>query len=254
MSIPSEWLGSFPSVPQVFVRELWQNFSEQVEGWYIHDWEKVGTKAGKICEIAYSLTHGYATGTYETAPFKPKNFLVACTQLEGTFPTLSRSLRIQVPRVLIGVYELRNNRSVGHVGSPVQPNRLDGEYFFRSSKWIICEISRAICEDLASPGIDAFYDEVNISELPIIWEGDDATRVLRPGLSAAQKTIIILAHKNRWIDVSKLQSDVESKSNGYRQSILGRLHKDKLVEYDAGGRRAIILPAGIREARKLHAT
>ena len=30
--------------------------------------------------------------------------------------TLSRSLRIQVPKVLLTIYEIRNNRGVGHVG------------------------------------------------------------------------------------------------------------------------------------------
>lgn len=253
MSIPNEWTSSFPTVPEVFVCELWENFSEQVEAWYVRDWEKVGTKAGKICEISYSLIHGYASGSYQARPFKPPNFLSACTQIEGTFTTLSRSLRIQVPRVLIGVYELRNNRSVGHVGSPVQPNRLDGELFFRSSKWVVCELSRAICEDVGVAGVEAFYDEVTQSELPIIWEHGDLVRVLRPELSAGQKALILLAHKNTWVDAAELQSAVEySHTSNFRSKVLDRLHGKKLIEYDRRNRRAMILPGGIREARSLH--
>ncbi len=218
----------------------------------MHDWEKVGLKAGKIAEAIYSILEGVSSGSFQAQPFKPANFVSACTQLEKN-TTLSRSLRIQIPRVLIGIYELRNNRSVGHVGSPVRPNALDGEYFFRASKWALCETSRALCEALGKSGDGNFYLSVNMSELPLIWDNDGIVRVLRPGLTAGEKTLVVLAHLNQWVSVDRLRINVEySNPTDYKRKVLRGLHDKKLIEYDEKNARAIALPPGLRRARELH--
>lgn len=254
MSTPNDWIASFPSVPAAFVDDLFVNFSEQVDAWYVHDWEKVGLKAGKIAEGIYSVLDGIAQGNFQAQPFKPSNFVTACTQLEKN-TALSRSLRIQIPRVLIGIYELRNNRSVGHVGSPVKPNALDGEYFFRATKWCLCELSRAICESASVPGAEDFYTTVNMSELPLIWEEADIVRVLKPDLTAGDKTLVILAHVNQWIAATALRKHVEYKNlTDYRRKVLKVLHEKKLVEFDEERDRVIALPHGLRRARTLHAS
>lgn len=253
MSSPNEWLSSFPGVPQAYVDELFEAFSGQVDAWYSHDWEKVGLKAGKLCEIAFSIIEGNAKGAYAPKPHKPAKFLDACTAIERNYTNLPRALRIQIPRILIGVYELRNNRSVGHVGSAVNPNIFDGEYFFRSSKWIICELSRAICEESGVAGAGGFYSAVNTSEVPIIWEINDVVRVLRPEFTAAEKTILVLAHYNTWTDIESLRKSVEYKDkSAYKLKVIAKMHEQKLVEYAKDGGKVIALPPGIRLARKLH--
>ncbi len=253
MSSPDGWQEAFPTVPKVYVDELFDAFSGQVEAWYAHDWEKVGLKAGKICEVAFSTISGFASGTYSDKPHKPSNFLSACQGLENSAVGIARSLRIQIPRILIGVYELRNNRSVGHVGSAVNPNVFDGEYFFRSSKWIICELSRALCEEKSVVADAGFYTAVNTSEVPIIWEEGDLIRVLRPDLSASEKTILVLAHYNSWIDVEKVRNFVEYKNkSAYKTRVLEKMHEKKLLEFSKSDGRILALPPGIKLARKLH--
>ncbi len=253
MSSPKEWVESFPSVPLNYVDALFEEFSGQVDAWYSHDWEKVGLKAGKICEIAFSIIDGFAAQKYPATPGKPRNFLDSCVKLESKYTNLSRSLRIQVPRILIGMYELRNNRSVGHVGSSVNPNIFDGEYFFRSSKWVVCELSRAICEGKGKSGEEGFYSSVNLSEIPIIWESSDIVRILKPDMTASEKTILVLAHYNSWIDIEYLRSCVEYKNkSNYKTKVIEKLHLQKFVEFSKDKNVVMILPPGIRSARKLH--
>jgi hypothetical protein len=252
MSTPKEWVESYPGVPQAFIGSLFDDFSEQVEAWYVQDWEKVGLKAGKLAEAVYSILDGLAAGAFQSRPFKPSNFVTACTQLEK-HTGLARSLRIQIPRVLIGIYELRNNRSVGHVGSPVRPNALDGEYFFRASKWTLCELSRALCEANNVAGAEDFYLSVNMSELPLIWDNDDVVRVLRPDLTAGEKTLVVLAHVNQWVHVDRLRNNVEYRNpTDYKRKVLRPLHDKKLIEFDETNDRVIALPPGLRRARTLH--
>src|SRR6056297_3039419 len=99
-------------------------------------------KAGKFCEIAYSICEGHATGTFASAPSKPKSMFHDCQKLEQHNKTKGRSTCIQVPRVLIGLYELRNNRAIGHVSSEIDPNHMDAEFFLRGMKCVMAEFIR----------------------------------------------------------------------------------------------------------------
>src|SRR5688572_1617967 len=88
-------------------------------------WKLAALDAGRFCEVTYSIIHGMITGTYAPTPQKPGNFVNACRALEALPPVAvgDRSLRILIPRLLPALYEVRNNRNVGHVGGDVVPNK-----------------------------------------------------------------------------------------------------------------------------------
>ena len=44
--------------------------------------------------------------------------------------------------MLIALYEIRNNRGVGHVGSEVDPNHMDAVAVLYMSKWLVAELVR----------------------------------------------------------------------------------------------------------------
>lgn len=71
-------------------------------------------------------------------PQKLRNMVNACRGLEtaddSVFP---RSVRIQIPRMLIALNEIRNNRGAGHVGGDVNPNEMDSRVVLEMSKWIM---------------------------------------------------------------------------------------------------------------------
>src|SRR5438034_1154534 len=91
-----------------------------------HRWEPSELNGGKFCEVVYTILKGYIDGSFPAAPAKPGNMVDACRALEqadaARFP---RSVRIQIPRMLVALYEIRNNRGVGHVGGDVVPNHMD---------------------------------------------------------------------------------------------------------------------------------
>lgn len=252
MSIPNSWTQSFPGIPPTLVGELFEHFNGQLEAWYVRDWEKVGLKAGKIAEVVLSIIQGRGQQLYPERSQKPPNFRKACDSCESAYPALSRPLRIQLPRALAAIYELRNNRAIGHTGGPVDPNAQDGEYLFRASKWCVSELSRAICDEEKSTGVASFYQAVNISELPVIWEVDDTIRILRPDLTAGDKALLVMAHFAGPISVSELQDAVEYKnSTDFKRKVLQKLHERKLCEYNRNTNSAVISPLGLRRAREL---
>src|ERR1700730_13671249 len=130
------------SIPDGLRRPLISQYEELLTEYRAGRWEGVGLKAGKLCEIVYTILSGHIGGRYAPKPAKPQNMLAACQALEQAGNSFSRSVRIQIPRLLIAVYELRNNRDIGHVGSEGDPNHMDAELFLRAAKWIISELLR----------------------------------------------------------------------------------------------------------------
>src|SRR5262249_11793590 len=103
-------------------REIAKNYAE-------HRWGPSELDGGKFCEIVYWVIAGAISGSFASSPSKPSNMVQACRDLEG-LPASStrvgdRSLRILIPRFLPAIYDIRNNRGVGHVGGDVNPNFLD---------------------------------------------------------------------------------------------------------------------------------
>src|SRR5229473_3882365 len=92
-------------------------------------WEPSALNGGKLCEVAYSIIKGHVDGSYSAKPSKPKNMVAACQDFEKADKSrFSRSVRILIPRLLIVLYEIRNNRSIGHTGGDVDPNEMDARF------------------------------------------------------------------------------------------------------------------------------
>lgn len=101
-----------------------------------------------------------------------------------------RSICIQIPRALVGVYELRNNRDVGHVGSDVDVNRMDAEYMMRSVKWIVAELVR-VFGNLNVDEARHLVDAVTEQNVHVVWSDASTKKVLNPKLSARDKVLVL---------------------------------------------------------------
>jgi hypothetical protein len=89
-------------------------------------WEPSELNGGKLCEIVYTILRRHVDGKFPARPSKPGNMVDACNDLaEADKKIFPQSVRITIPRVLIALYEIRNNRGVGHVGGDVDPNHMD---------------------------------------------------------------------------------------------------------------------------------
>lgn len=55
---------------------------------------------------------------------------------------MPRSFQILIPRLLPALYEIRNNRNVGHVGGDVDPNFMDSTAVLGTANWIMAELVR----------------------------------------------------------------------------------------------------------------
>jgi len=233
-------------LPRRIRAELFAAFNQILRNYRERRWEPSELNAGKLCEIVYTIIRGHVDGTIPNKAQKPRNMLDASRQFEHLPGSVwPRSIRIQIPRMLIALYEIRNNRGVGHAGSDVNPNEMDANCVVEMSKWLVAELVRlfhGVDTEAARTAVSAIIQR----RLPLVWKVGNRLRVLDTSLSYLEKTLVLLYHSSRAVDESDLFDWVEhSNASAYRRDVLRKAHKDRLLEYDAFGGTVRISPKGI---------
>lgn len=241
--------GSLTSVlgtlPDGLRKELLDAFNQIVKNFRERRWEPSELNGGKLCEVVYTILKGLSDGKYPAKAAKPRNMVLACQKLETDAAGAPRSIRIQIPRMLIALYEIRNNRNVGHVGGDVDPNHMDAVCVLQVAKWIMAELVRVL-HNVSTEEATAIVDGLADRETPLIWEVNGKKRVMSTGLSMRAKALLLLHASTGPVAEADLVSWIEH-SNGsvFRRDVLRPAHKERMVEYDADARTVQISPLGI---------
>lgn len=206
-------------------------------------WKLAALDAGRFCEVAYTIIHGALSGSYAATAKKPKDFVGACRALESMQPAAvgDRSLRILIPRLLPALYEVRNNRNVGHVGGDVIPNKMDATLVRESAAWVVAELVRinhGVDTLQAQGAVDALVERTH----PLVWEVDGMKRVLSPGMGLSDRILVLLYSTPGWAQRKDLATWVRNNSNVGRA--LNKLFDNQLIELRPD--KAMITPLGIK--------
>lgn len=225
-------------------REVLRNFSEQ-------RWEPSELNGGKLCEAAFTIVKGYLEGGgYPDRASKPRNMVEACKKLEQDYPRAPRSPRVQVPRMLVALYEIRNNRGVGHAGGDVNPNHMDATAVLYMSKWIMAELVR-ILHNLSVVEATEVVESLVEREIALVWSREGTKRVLVLGLTRREQTLLLLIGQSIALE-SDLASWLEIRSlPAYRRDVLRPMHRNREIEYSETDRSVRLLPPGITTAEDL---
>lgn len=207
-------------------------------------WESVGTKAGKISEVIYSIIAGKVAGSFPDKPAKPSNMVDACRALEAHNKTHGRSMCIQIPKVLVAVYEIRNNREIGHVGSDVNPNHMDAEFLIRSIKWLVAELVR-VFGNLQAEEARKLIESVTERTIHVVWSEGDVKRVLNPSMKMRDRVLVLLYSSQNTAQISQLFKWCGYKNiTDFKKKLLALLDKEALVHLN--GEAVTLLPSGVR--------
>lgn len=245
---------AFSILPATLRKDLLDAFNEIVKNYREHRWEPSELNGGKLCEAVYTICVGWLDGgKYPARAKKPRNLPQACWDLEKTYAQVpdSRSARILVPRMMMGLYDIRNNRGVGHAGSEVDPNKMDATAVLYIAKWLVGELVRLL-HTLTTDEATAIVDGLIEREVAWVWTHEDKKRVLRKGLTWKQQTLVLMlteagdvaeADLFRWLEHPRLAN--------FRQQVMNPLHKDRLIEHDTDKRTVRLLPPGVTAAEEL---
>jgi hypothetical protein len=237
------------AVPDGLRDPLLAALNEIATNFAAHKWEPSELNGGKLCEIAYTILRGHVDGKWAAMPGKPRDFVTACREFEKA-TNYPQSVRITTPRLLMALYEIRNNRGVGHAGSDVDPNHMDATFVLAGAKWVVAELVR-LFHDVSTTEASAIVDALVERVIPSVWTIGTTRRVLPSGLSMKDETLLLLYGPAGWVSEADLILSVEhSNVYVYRRDVLVKAHKDRLIEYDDAGRRAHITPRGIDYVEK----
>lgn len=235
------------TLPAGLVEPLLETYREIASNFAEHRWEPSELNGGKFCECVYTILHGAITGTFASNPKKPPRMVDDCRALENLKPTGKpgdRTLRILIPRLLPPLYEIRNNRGVGHVGGDVDPNLMDATAVYSTASWILAELIRVfhnVKTTEAQEAVDALVER----KMSLVWSAGNVRRVLDTSMSVADQTLVLLHQSNGWVAEKELLASVEYSSRTmYRTRVLSKLHKARRIELDKKGERARISPTG----------
>jgi len=243
----AELLGNLPATLR---DELVDEYNKLTKNYRESKWEPSEMSGGKICEIVYSILDGFTKGNFPSRSFKPDNMVDACKALEQTPSSFKRTVRIQIPRVLVALYEVRNNRGAGHVGGDVDPNHMDATYVLASAKWLMAELIR-LFHDVDTVTANEAVELLTERETPMIWNINGLKRVLDVSLNKRDQTLVLLygipsakdTELSTWVEHSNLSV--------YRKKILVEGHKQRLWEYDQNNLTVTISRLGSELAEKI---
>jgi hypothetical protein len=153
--------------------------------------------------------------------------------------------------MMIGLYDIRNNRGVGHAGAEVDPNHMDATAVLYTAKWLVAELVRLL-HTLPIDEADSIVDALVEREVAWVWTHGDTRRVLRTGMTWKQQTLMLLLTQAGTVSDADLVRWLEHPSPpSFRRDVLKQLHKARHVEYDAVEHTVRLLPPGVTAAEAL---
>lgn len=220
---------------------LIEEFNSIVNNFMEHRWGAAELSGGRFCEIVYTILAGHASGTYPASPSKPRNFVNACHQLENS-TNVPRSFQILIPRLLPALYEIRNNRNVGHVGGDVSPDLMDSSAVISIAGWVIAELIRVL-HGVSTNEAQQLVNNLAERRLPLVWKSGDLRRVLDPKMALKNQILILLSSSYGKINVDKLFEWTGSAKRGYFNRLVRQLHAQRFLEfYEAEGEIELLPP------------
>lgn len=230
-------------------KALLAEYQTIVQNYMERRWSPSELSAGKFCEVVFTILDGYAKGSYAAAPSKPKDFVSACKKLESN-PAVPRSFQILIPRMLPALYEVRNNRGVGHTGGDVDPNHMDATVAVSICNWIMAELVRVL-HDFSTEEAQVVVDGLVERRVPLVWLGSNMKRVLNPKLTLKDQILLLIASAP-----SKVSSNDVFNWSGYAKKsyflrLVRRLHAERLLEFSESDSVIEILPPGSKYVETL---
>lgn len=239
---------AFSALPSTLAADLLDAFRQVIKNYAELRWEPSELNGGKLCEAAYTILTGYFAGVYEQRAHKPRDMVTACRNLEKEQGP--RSARIQIPRMIVALYEIRNNRGVGHAGGDVDPNRMDATAVVYIGKWIVAELVRLL-HGLATDEATELVDGLVEREVALVWRKGEKRRVLAVGLSLRKGTLLLLSGTAEARELDLASWLEQKRPADYRNKVLKPMHKERLIEYDQAAGKVALLPPGVAAAEDL---
>ncbi len=232
------------AIPSGLRDPLLQEYREITKNYAEHRWSPSELSGGKFCEIAYTILAGQPPGQYASKPSKPRDFVGACRALESN-TAVPHSFRILIPRMLPALYDVRNNRGVGHSGGDVDPNHMDASVVLSMCNWVMAELVR-VFHNLPTTEAQSVVDSLAERRIPLIWQDGDLKRVLDPKIALQDQILLLVGSAPGSVAADDVLDWTDYKNKKYYRKLLKKLHDDRMINLSKDGKEITILPPGAK--------
>jgi hypothetical protein len=149
-----------------------------------------------------------------------------------------------IPRLLPALYEIRNNRNVGHVGGDVDPDLMDSSAVLSMASWIVAELVR-VFHGVSTEEAQAVVNNLAERRLPLVWKSGDIRRVLDPGMTLKDQILLLLGSVAGRVSVDQVFIWTGYKKKDYFLRQVRKLHDDRLLEFHEYLSVVELLPPGM---------
>lgn len=179
-----------------FSRELLDKIFESyeclTEHYYLGRHRPCSLEGGRFAEVALRMVQQVLTGTYTPLGKHIVNFTDEIRKFEETEKNkFAESLRIQIPRTLQVIQDIRNKRDIGHVGGDVDANFSDSTLSLASCNWVLTEFLRIYYTSDITTAQSLVNSLVKV-RIPLIQDFNGFLKILKPELKVPDKILALL--------------------------------------------------------------
>jgi hypothetical protein len=177
------------------VERLLESYQQAYENYNLGRHRSSCLEGGRFSEVALRMLQEVTSGTYIPLGKPIPKFNNEVLRLEKAdkhrFP---ESLRIQIPRTLQVVYDIRNKRDIGHVGADVDANFSDATLSLTSCSWVMTEFLRIYYTSDINIAQDLVNSLVKV-RIPLIQDFKGFLKLLKPDLKLPSKVLALLCYR-----------------------------------------------------------
>jgi hypothetical protein len=143
------------------------------------------------------------------------------------------------------MYEIRNNRGVGHVGGDVDPNFMDASAVLSMANWIMAELVR-VYHQLQTDEAEKVINLLVERRVPLVWQIGQIKRVLDISLNLKDQVLLLVCSSPTQVTADELITWIGYDDRRYFKRLLRDLHNKRLIELSADETNIEILPPGTK--------
>ncbi|TCT10827.1 hypothetical protein [Paralcaligenes ureilyticus] len=222
---------------------LLEAYKEIERSFSLQKWKVTELDAGHFVEASRRLIEQELFGTHVPIGKSLPNFNDAeLRRYENA--TGDESLRMLIPRILKSIYNVRNKRGIGHLGT-ISANEMDSTLILYNVKWVLAEFVRLTTG--ANPNATQhMIDAIVERRVGVLWKHEGITRILEERMQAKDQILVLLFDSSPLAEAD-LQRVIEYKHTANFRKILRRLHISRYIDWTSGGQ-AFITPKGAAAA------
>lgn len=212
-----------------------------------HNWKYSANEIGAFIENSFRIIQYITQGSYTPINKQMPTFNQSLLNtFENASVSINETFRIIIPRILYGMYCIRNKRGAIHPNG-IDPNRMDAQLLNNNAKWILAELYR-MSIDSEFEEAEKIIESIMNKEIDMIWDNGKCLRILDTKMSTKNKILCLLYIKNNQ-NVNSLQVSIEYKNKSDFKKILRQLHTQRLIEY--AEEECILTPLGEIKAQEI---